>query len=328
MPVWQVSKWAALSPRERFRPWRGLRMADFVTITDVGPRDGLQNQAEILEPGQRLRIIRALLDAGVASIEVGSFVSPKAVPAMAGTADVVAGLPRGGAGYSALIPNRKGYDLATAAGVETVAIVVAATQTMNGKNINATTDAAMAGCGDIVRAAKTDGVKTLGCVATAWECPFEGPVDEDVVLGLARQMFEYGADQVVLADTIGAANPAGVRSLTQRAADEFGAARMACHFHDTRGMGVANVAAAIEAGVRKFDTSIGGLGGCPFAPGATGNVATEDVVLMLTQMGFATGIELDKLVAAVDLTAELTNGACKGGNSIAWLRRQIEKGSL
>jgi hydroxymethylglutaryl-CoA lyase len=302
-------------------------MAEHVIINDVGPRDGLQNQARHLLPTERLQIIEALLVAGVPAIEVGSFVSPKAVPAMAGAAEVVAGLPAGKANYSALIPNRKGYDLATATGIKTVEIVVASTQTMNEKNINSSTEKAMAGCEEIINAAKVDGVKTLSCVATAWECPFEGRVDEDTVLGLARTMFDYGADEVVLADTIGAANPASVRSLTQRAADEFGAGRISCHFHDTRGMGVANVAAALASGIRKFDASIGGLGGCPFAPGATGNVATEDVVLMLNQMGFETGINLGKLVAAVDLTAELT-GNCDGGHSIKWLRRQIEKGIL
>jgi hydroxymethylglutaryl-CoA lyase len=302
-------------------------MTDRVVINDVGPRDGLQNQPRHLLPTERLQIIEALLAAGLPAIEVGSFVSPKAVPAMAGAAEVVAGLPAGKANYSALIPNRKGYDLATATGIKTVEMVVAATQTMNEKNINSSTEKAMAGCEDIISAAKIDGVKTLSCVATAWECPFEGRVDEETVLGLARDMFNYGADEVVLADTIGAANPASVRSLTQRAADEFGAGRISCHFHDTRGMGVANVAAALESGIRKFDASIGGLGGCPFAPGATGNVATEDVVLMLHQMGFETGIDLPLLVAAVDLVSKLT-GNCDGGHSIRWLRRQIEKGSV
>ena len=246
---------------------------------------------------------------------------------MAGAAEVVAGLPVGRAIYSALIPNRKGYDLATSAGVSTVELVVASTETMNQKNINTGTEQALANAADIVNAASKDGVTTLACVATAWECPFEGKVDEAVVLEMAGQMFSYGADEVVLADTIGAADPAAVRSLTQRAADEFGAARISCHFHDTRGMGVANVAAALDSGIRKFDASIGGLGGCPFAPGATGNVATEDVVLMLTQMGFETGVDLRKLVDAVDLAIELT-GNCDGGNSINWLRRQIEKGAL
>jgi hydroxymethylglutaryl-CoA lyase len=302
-------------------------MTDTVIINDVGPRDGLQNQARTLSPAQRLQLIEALLAAGLPAIEVGSFVSPRAVPAMAGAAEVVAGLPQGLANYSALVPNRRGYDLATDAGVKTVEIVVASTQTMNQKNINSSTEEAMAGCENIVGAAKIDGVKTLSCVATAWECPFEGPVDEAVVLDLAGKMFAYGADEVVLADTIGAANPASVRSLTQKLADEFGAGRISCHFHDTRGMGVANVAAALESGIRKFDASIGGLGGCPFAPGATGNVATEDVVLMLSQMGFETGIDLRMLIEAVDLANELT-GNCDGGHSIRWLRRQIEKGEL
>lgn len=302
-------------------------MTERVTINDVGPRDGLQNQAKHLLPAERLQIIEALLAAGLPAIEVGSFVSPKAVPAMAGAAEVVAGLPAGKANYSALIPNRKGYDLAKATGIKTVEIVVAATQTMNEKNINSSTENAMAGCEEIINIARVDGVKTLSCVATAWECPFEGQVDEETVLGLARDMFDYGADEVVLADTIGAANPATVRSLSRHAAAEFGADRISCHFHDTRGMGVANVAAALESGIRKFDASIGGLGGCPFAPGATGNVATEDVVLMLHQMGFETGIDLGRLVAAVDLVATLT-GNCEGGHSIRWLRRQIEKGSV
>jgi hydroxymethylglutaryl-CoA lyase len=302
-------------------------MTDTIIINDVGPRDGLQNQSKMLTPEQRLELIRALLDAGMSAIEVGSFVSPKSVPAMAGAAEVVAGLPIGAANYSALIPNRKGYDLATAAGIKTVEIVVAATQTMNRENINQSTEQAMAGCEDIINAAKQDGISTLACVATAWECPFEGLVDRDITLSLAAEMFAYGADEVVFADTIGAADPAAVRGLTREAAQQFGAGRISCHFHDTRGMGVADVAAAIESGVRKFDASIGGLGGCPFAPGATGNVATEDVALMVKQMGFETGINLKKLVDAVDLVTELT-GNCDGGNSINWLRRQIEKGTL
>ena len=172
---------------------------------------------------------------------------------MAGAAEVVAGLPAGAASYSALIPNRKGYDLATAAGIKTVGIVVASTQTMNQENINCSTEQAMVGCADIVSAAKVDAVKTLACVATAWECPFEGLVDPEISLELAREMFACGADEVVFADTIGAANPASVRNLVQPAATEFGAGRIHCHFHDTRGMGLANVAAALESGIRKFD---------------------------------------------------------------------------
>jgi hydroxymethylglutaryl-CoA lyase len=302
-------------------------MPERVVVNDVGPRDGLQNQARVLTPAQRLRLIGALLDAGIDHIEVGSFVSPKAVPAMAGTDEVIAGLPNGGADYSALVPNRKGYDLAAAAGVKIVELVVAATDTMNEKNIRMSTARAMANIEGIAQAAREDGISTLCYLATAWECPFEGLVDESVSLALIGEMFAAGVEKVVIADTIGAAHPASVRSLTRLAAQEFGAERLSCHFHDTRGMGVANVAAALDSGIRRFDGSIGGLGGCPFAPGATGNVATEDVVLLLHQMGFETGIDLGKLVAAVDVAIELT-GNCDGGNSINWLRRQVEKGAL
>ena len=302
-------------------------MTERVVINDVGPRDGLQNQPQVLTPEQRLRLIDALLDAGVSHIEVGSFVSPKAVPAMAGTDQVVAGLPAGRGTFSALVPNQKGYELAKAAGVSTIELVVASTNTMNLKNINADTAQAMANISEIASMARADGVKAMCYLATAWECPFEGEVATGDAIALAGQMFEAGIEEVVIADTIGAADPAGVKKLTAAAAAEFGADRLSCHFHDTRGMGVANVAAALESGIRKFDGSIGGLGGCPFAPGATGNVATEDVVLMLHQMGFETGIDLARLVAAVDLAIELT-GNCDGGNAIRWLRRQIEKGEL
>jgi hydroxymethylglutaryl-CoA lyase len=228
---------------------------------------------------------------------------------------VVAGLREGAAHYSALALNRKGYDLATQSGISTIGVAIASTRTMNEKNINSSTEKALAMFGELVSAAKTDGVKTIACVATAWECPFEGLVDADKTLAVARQMMSFGADELSLADTIGAANPASVKALTQLAVQEFG------------GMGVANVAAALETGVRKFDASIGGLGGCPFAPGATGNVATEDVALMCGQMGFETGINIMKLVHAVDVAIELT-GNCEGGHSLRWLRRQIEKGTL
>ncbi|MEE4659050.1 MAG: hydroxymethylglutaryl-CoA lyase [Halieaceae bacterium] len=302
-------------------------MKENVVVNDVGPRDGLQNQAQVLSPTQRLRLIQALLDAGVSHIEVGSFVSPKAVPAMAGTGEIVAGLPPGGAVYSALVPNRRGYELARDAGIKVVELVVATTDTMNLKNINADTATAMGAIADIVALARADGVQVMSYLATAWECPFEGLVDADVALALAQQMFDAGVDTVVLADSIGAADPGSVTALTERAVAQFGAERLACHFHDTRGMGVANVAAALECGVRRFDSSIGGLGGCPFAPGASGNVATEDVVLMLQQMGYDTGVDLARLIDAVDLAIELT-GNCDGGNAINWLRRQREKGAL
>lgn len=261
-------------------------MTDRLILTDVGPRDGLQNQPKILEPAQRLRLINAIIDAGVSSVEVTSFVSPKAVPAMAGAGDVVAGLREGAANYNSLALNQKGYDLSTEAGIGTIGVAIASTQTMNEKNMNSSTEKALGMFEELVACAKRDGVKTIACVATAWECPFEGLVDPEQTMAVVRQMMNSGADELSLADTIGAANPASVDVLTRMAVEEYGAERVNCHFHDTRGMGLANVAAALQNGVRKFDASIGGLGGCPFAPGATGNVATEDVALMCEKMGF------------------------------------------
>ncbi len=302
-------------------------MAEKVTINDVGPRDGLQNQSKILTPPQRLQLVHKLLDAGLTHIEVGAFVSPKAVPAMAGTDVVAAGLPQGDFAFSALIPNRKGYELATAAGIRNVGLVIAASNTMNERNINMDNARALAVCEEVLSQARKDGVKAQVYVATAWECPFEGLIDAAVVADLSEKLLAAGATEVVLADTIGAAAPAQVKSLLTPLVAALGAQNLSCHFHDTRGMGVADVFAALECGIRKFDASIGGLGGCPFAPGATGNVATEDVVLMLSQMGFETGINLAALVAAVDFAAELT-GNCDGGNSSRWLRKQIEKGAL
>ncbi len=299
-------------------------MAEKIIINDVGPRDGLQNQEKILTPEQRLRLINKLIDAGVRDIEVGAFVSPKAVPAMAGTDVVAAGLPSGDYGFSALIPNRKGYDLARAAGITTMGLVIAASNTMNEKNVRMTTEQALLVCEDVLTQAKQDAMKVVVYVATAWECPFEGVIDEQVVIDIVGKLFSYGAQEVILADTIGAASPGQVKSLVGKLVQAFGADRLACHFHDTRGMGVADVYAAVECGIRKFDASIGGLGGCPFAPGASGNVATEDVVLMLNQMGFQTGIDLAKLSEAADLAAELT-GNCAGGNASRWIKRQIEK---
>lgn len=298
-----------------------------VVINDVGPRDGLQNQDKILSPQQRLRLIEALVEAGVQAIEVGAFVSPKAVPAMASTDLVAAGLSGENTNYSALIPNRKGYDLALASGITSVNLVVAASDTMNRENVGMSTDQAMAMSREVIEQGRRDKVLTQAYIATAWVCPFEGAVDPAGVMELTAQLLTAGSSMIVLADTIGAASPSMVKSLLQALVAEFGADRFCCHFHDTRAMGLANVYASLECDIRHFDASIGGLGGCPFAPGATGNVATEDVVLLLEQEGFDTGIDLKKLVRAVDLTTELT-GNCKGGHSIRWLKQQIEKGLL
>lgn len=302
-------------------------MREKVFINDVGPRDGLQNQAKILTPAERLQLINALVVARLPAIEIGSFVSPKAVPAMAGTDEVAAALPASASAFSALVANLKGYEQARAAGIKVVNLPIAASNTMNEKNIRKNNAEAIALTAEIIAQGKIDGIDAVPYIATAWECPFEGMVDEGVVVDITGQFFAAGAKTVILADTIGAANPAQVKSLFSRLIAEFGADNLGAHFHDTRGFGVADAYAALEAGIRKFDASIGGLGGCPFAPGATGNVATEDIVLLFEKMGFDTGVDFDQLIAASDLAKQLT-GNCDGGHSLKWLKRQQEKGAL
>jgi hydroxymethylglutaryl-CoA lyase len=296
-----------------------------VSVNDVGPRDGLQSQARILSPVQRVRLVQALLDAGVKHVEVGAFVSPKAVPAMAGADQVLAGL--GGARdatLTVLIPNVRGYELARAAGAESVCMVVYGSDGMAMSNARMSRQRADAAAADILRLALADGVRVTVTMAVAFECPFDGPVESALVEDAASRFLGLGADEFCIADTIGAANPAQVRALTRRLVDAHGADRLGGHFHDTRAMGLANVYASVESGVRKFDASIAGLGGCPFAPGASGNVATEDVVMMLEQMGFDTGIDLAGLLQAAELARKLT-GTAPGGRASAWLQRQFNK---
>ncbi|MEE4146594.1 MAG: hydroxymethylglutaryl-CoA lyase [Halieaceae bacterium] len=300
-------------------------MSDVVTVTDVGPRDGLQNQPKVLTVAERLRLIDALAGAGLASIEVGSFVSPKAVPAMAATDAVVAGLPPAGScRYSCLVLNMKGYELALAAGVRSVNMVLYASEGMASRNANMSMAAAEEVTAAILARARADGIEVTATVAVAFVCPFDGPVDPGLVIAVADKFLALGADQLVIADTIGAAHPQAVRELTDSLVRAHDADRLGCHFHDTRALGLANVFASLESGIRRFDASIAGLGGCPFAPGASGNVATEDVAMMLEQMGFATGIDLDALLRASDLAQALT-GTAPGGRAKNWLKPWLAK---
>ena len=295
-----------------------------VVINDVGPRDGLQAQAKILDVAEKMQLITALVDARLPAIEMGAFVSPKAVPAMAGTDEIARNLPEADVQYSALIPNLRGYQNGKESGVALMSLVVAVTDTMNEKNIRMTTDQSLDVCAQVLRQAESDGLAVQAYVATAWQCPFEGHVAEDDVLRVAQRLLNAGAKSIVVADTIGAAAPSEVHSLMTRMSSEFGTDNLACHFHDTRGMGVADVYASLEVGIRRFDASIAGLGGCPFAPGASGNVATEDVVLLCEQMGFDTGIDLEKLLLAADVAIELT-GTAKGGRAKKWLEKNHQK---
>ena len=298
---------------------------DRVIVNDVGPRDGLQNQPKILSPGERVQLVRALLAAGMDHVEVGAFVSPKAVPAMAGADRVLAGLAdTADEILTVLIPNVRGYELATAAGARSVCMVLYGSDGMAQANVQMSREQAETATAEILKLARADGVRVTATIAVAFECPFDGPVDSSLVGDITRRFLELGTDQLCIADTIGAANPQQVRSLTRALVGEHGADRIGCHFHDTRALGLANVFAALESGIRTFDASIGGLGGCPFAPGAAGNVATEDVVMMLEQMGYDTGIDLDGLMRAAELAQDLT-GTAPGGRASAWLKRHLVK---
>lgn len=300
-------------------------MAETVVVNDVGPRDGLQNQPQTLDPQQRLQLIGAIRASGLDHIEVGSFVSPKVVPAMAGAETVVAGLQGlAGGHYSALIPNLRGYELARDAGVKTVVMVLYGSDGMARKNVNMSREEADAVAARIVEQAVADGVAVIATIGVAFECPFDGPVDPGLVADVADRFLALQVQRFVLADTIGAANPQQVRDLTRSLVDRHGAQRLGCHFHDTRALGLANVYAALESGIRYFDASIAGLGGCPFAPGASGNVATEDVVMLLQQLGFATGVDLEQLLVASDLAETLT-GTAPGGRAKAWLGPWLAK---
>lgn len=299
-------------------------MTQHVIINDVGPRDGLQNQPKILSPEERLQLISALRAAKVEHVEVGAFVSPKAVPAMAGAEQIVRALEGQSGSYSVLIPNMRGYELALDAGATSVAMVLYASDGMAEKNVNMTRQQADDATLAILERAKKDNVEVFATISVAFECPFDGPTDPAIVEEITAKFLATDVSQVVIADTIGAANPAAVSSLMSRLVEIGDANRLACHFHDTRALGMANVYAALEAGIRRFDASIAGLGGCPFAPGATGNIATEDIVMMLHNMGFETGIDLDKLIQASDLAEQLT-GTAPGGRSKPWLKPYLEK---
>ncbi|MBI5576347.1 MAG: hydroxymethylglutaryl-CoA lyase [Deltaproteobacteria bacterium] len=291
---------------------------DYVTINEVGLRDGLQNQPVIVTTEGKIALVRALIAAGVKHIEATSFVSPKAVPQMADAADLYKKLPENdGIAYSALVPNLKGYERAVEAGVKSVAFVIAASDTMNKKNINMSLEQTKSACRDVIRHAKKDGVISRTYISGMFICPFEGPIPDEHIVDLAEELLREGTDEVIIADPLGLANPTRVYHLFCAFFRKIDLGRISAHFHDTRAMALANVWAALQVGVRKFDSSIGGLGGCPFAPGASGNLATEDLVLMLSQCGYDTGIDVEKLRASIKVAEDLL-GRSLGGRTMAW----------
>lgn len=297
-------------------------MAERIIVNEVGLRDGLQNQPRLVSTEQKLAMLDGLLGAGITHVEATSFVSPKAVPQMADAAELFARLPhKDRVDYSVLVPNLKGYERAVAAGARSIAITPACSEGMNRANINMSLEQAVQVAEEVMRKARIDGINGRCYLATAFVCPFDGATDPGVVRALAARVFEAGAVEVAIADTIGAANPKEVGDLFAALVASHGANRLSAHFHDTRGLAIANCWAAAERGIRKFDSSIGGLGGCPFAPGAAGNAATEDVVHLFEGAGFDTGIDLDRLATAVG-GAEVAVGSGLGGRYLSWRRSQ------
>jgi len=299
---------------------------EHIHITDVAPRDGLQNQPVHLDAQAKLQLAQLLAKAGVRSIEATSFVSPKAVPQMADAAELLPLLRHAlpDLRTSVLVPNLKGLERAHSAGATEIAVVLSATETMNRKNINMGLDQATEVSEQTLAEAHKLGLRTRAYVAVAFDCPFEGETPLDEVLRLAHRMHRAGAGEIVIADTIGSASPGMVKQRMGALAEAIALDRLSIHLHDTRGMAVANAWAALEVGIRRFDASVGGIGGCPFAPGAAGNVATEDLVLMAERSGFATGISLDGLLDTVDFAQQQLQRPL-GGRAITWLRRQREK---
>lgn len=303
-------------------------MAERVLINEVGLRDGLQNQPTILSTSDKLALFDALAATGLRHFEVTSFVSPKAVPQLADAGDVLGAVSgRPGFHLTCLVPNMKGYERAKAAGAMGIAVVLATTETLNRKNINMSLDEATAVCAEVVSRAHQDGIFARAYIATAFGCPFEGAVAPAVVARLSERMIAAGADEIAVADTIGAGHPVQARQLFSQMVRDYGPDRIAAHFHDTRGLGSALAWAALEAGVRRFDGSIAGLGGCPFAPGASGNIATEDLVFLIEGAGFETGVDLGKLVDAVGMASEMM-GANHGGHILSWYRTQRRASAL
>ena len=291
-----------------------------IEVVDVGPRDGLQNEDKSLSPKVRAELCEKLAAAGVPRIEAASFVNPKLVPQMAGAEEVMAAIERSpGTTYAGLILNEKGYERAIQAGVDEVRYAFPVTETFAKRNQNTTVADAAQLAARLVERARLDGVHVSITLSAAFGDPFEGWVDPEHVLGIAASVAAAGPDEIVLADTIGVGVPNQVRELVEGVQTQ--GITVACHFHDTRNTGIANAAAAVESGATVLDASLGGTGGCPFAPRATGNIATEDLVYLLHGMGYETGVDLDALIdvaawLAQQLDKELPGQVYKAGNFV------------
>ncbi|MEL7213142.1 MAG: hydroxymethylglutaryl-CoA lyase [Pseudomonadota bacterium] len=284
-----------------------------ITVCEVGPRDGFQNVKPFIPTARKIEIVNAMFDAGVRHMQITSFVSRRAVPQLADAAEVVAGVNRpADAVLSALIPNLKGAERAAAAGVDAVHTVVSASQTHNRKNVNRSVEASLAEFDAVAALAHREGLALEGGIATAFGCPFEGVVPPENVARIARVYHDLGATSVGLGDTTGMATPTTVKAAIRAIRAEVPTLEIVLHFHNTRGVGLACVMTGLSEGIIHYDASIGGLGGCPFAAGATGNICTEDLVYLLQESGYRTGIDLEKITAAARLTEETLGESLPG----------------
>jgi hydroxymethylglutaryl-CoA lyase len=276
-----------------------MRLPKRVRMVEVGPRDGLQNEAQILPAATKIALIEQLAAAGLRVIEAGSFVSPKWIPQMADTADVLAGLKRqSGVSYPVLVPNMKGFDAARASGVEEIAVFAAASESFSRRNINCSIAESLERFAPVMAAARQHGMRVRGYISCVVDCPYEGAIAPAAVADVAAKLMALGCYEVSLGDTIGTGTPARVQAMIDAAAAVVPIERLAVHFHDTYGQALANLLAALEKGIAVVDSSVAGFGGCPYAKGASGNVASEDVLYMLSGLGSDTGVDLARLAAA------------------------------
>jgi hydroxymethylglutaryl-CoA lyase len=276
-----------------------MKLPARVRIVEVGPRDGLQNEAQPVPAAVKIELIDRLSDAGLPVIEATAFVSPKWVPQMADNAEVMRGIRRKlGVVYPVLVPNRKGLDAAIAAGAEEIVVFGAATESFSQRNTNCSIAEGVARFSEVCEEALRQGLRVRGDVSVCLGCPYEGEVDPDAVVRVARELDAMGCYEITICDTIGTGTAGSTRKVIEAVARHITLERLAGHFHDTYGQAVTNVYAALECGIATFDSSVAGLGGCPYAKGATGNVATEDVLYMLNGLGIETGIDMEKLIAA------------------------------
>ncbi|MEA2897523.1 MAG: hydroxymethylglutaryl-CoA lyase [Bradyrhizobium sp.] len=284
-------------------------MSDQVRIVEVGPRDGLQNEKTPVTAEARIAFIEALVAAGLHTVEVGAFVSPKAIPQMVNSDQVLRGVRGLDGEFHVLVPNEKGYDAARAAGAKVIAVFASASEGFSRANINCSVAESIERFKPVVARAKADGIKVRGYISCVLGCPFDGEVKPQAVVDAAKVLWDLGCYEVSLGDTIGVGTPLKARHLLRAVSGAVPMASLAMHFHDTYGQALANLYAGMEEGARVIDSAAGGLGGCPYAPGATGNVATEDVVYMLEGMGIATGVAMPKLVAATNEVSRLIGRA-------------------